>query len=82
MKRQDALDKIKNFTSYNPEHCKHLDRFVSSLGIPDFQFYVGRTSKQLECRSLTGLEKLKLISRITVVDMLPSVPHVKCHKIQ
>ena len=38
LKRDDAIEKVKKFQSFNPEKYKHLDKyqnFVSSLGIPD-----------------------------------------------
>ena len=85
MKRLDALDKIRQFSSFSRERCRHLDRyevFITSLGIPDFQLYVGQTSKQLKCRSLTGPEKLKLCKHISVVELLPEIPQSKCLQIQ
>lgn len=34
--------------------------FVSSLGIPSYNFYVGKSSKELKVRTLAGPEKLKV----------------------
>ena len=31
LKRQDALDRVKTFTTFNPERCRHLDRYQTSL---------------------------------------------------
>ena len=50
LKHQDAIEKVRNFSSFDP--LKYLDgyqKYISSLRIPDFQFYVGRASKQLKC---------------------------------
>ena len=63
--RQDLIDKTKKLSNFE---CKHLNRyqnFVSSLGIPGYIFWIGRDSKQLKCRTLTGPEKLKLFTNIT-----------------
>lgn len=59
LKRQDALDKHRTFTSFNisnHSHLSHYEAFVSSCAVSDFTFYIGHTSKQLKCRSLTGPE--------------------------
>lgn len=85
LKRQDAIDKRKAFSDFSIEKHQNLHRFetfVGSLGISDFQFYIGKTSKQLKCRSLTGPEKLKLISGIRVPVLLPTFDSSKSIKIQ
>lgn len=85
LKRQDAIEKVKHFTSFDPVKYRHLDKFqkfVSSLGIPDFQFYVGRTSRQLKCRTLTGPEKVKLLKHIQIEALLPTLPKCRSDEIQ
>ena len=75
LKRQDAIDKKKSFTSFNAEKYCHIfgfQKFVTRLGIPDFQFYIGKTSKQLKCRTLTGPEKCKVFQNIKITEMLPN----------
>ena len=77
LKRQDAIDKVTKFKSFDKSKCKHLSvyqDFITSLKIPDFQFYVGTTSKALKCRSLTGPEKLRVMSNIKIKDLLPKLP--------
>ena len=77
LKRLDAIQKAKKFSLFDRVKCRHLakfEEFVSSLGIPDFQFYVGRTSKQLKCRTLSGPKKLKIFDRISIKELLPSLP--------
>ena len=57
LKRQDCIDKVKKFTAFEPQKYRHLDsyqNFVSSLGIPGYQFWIGRNSKELKIRSLTN----------------------------
>ena len=60
----DAIDKSRKLSSFDPHKFKHLDsfqRFLTSLGIPNFQFWVGQNSKVLKWRTLTSPEKLKTI---------------------
>ena len=73
---QESIDKVKKFTVFNPIKHKHVyafEKFVSGLGIPGFWFYVGQTSKELKCRSLTGPEKLKSFQNINIYSLLPLV---------
>ena len=72
------------FTSFSMDKYPRLSayqRLVTSCSISNFQFYIGQTSKQLKCRSLTGLEKLKLFHAINVKELLPSLDN-KVQKIQ
>ena len=85
LKRQDAIDKVRAFTSFSMDKYPHLSayqRLITSCSISDFQFYVGQTSKQLKCRSLTGPEKLKLFHAINVKELLPSLDDNKVLKMQ
>lgn len=57
LRRQDKIDSQKKFTSFDPvkyKHCDGYQKFVTSLGISNFEFYIGRTSRELKTRSLTG----------------------------
>ena len=83
LRRQDAIENVKNF--WNPDlskyrHIQCYQTFVSSLGIPGFEFYVGRSSEELKCRSLTGPEKLKLFWNIHT--LLPNFFPVLSQQIQ
>ena len=85
LRRQDVIEKVKNFSSSNLTRYKHIQsyqNFVSSLGIPGFEFYVGRSSKELKCRSLTGPEKLKVVRRINIQALLPNFDASQCQAIQ
>lgn len=76
LKRHDAIEKVKKFQSFNPEKYKHLDKyqkFVSGLGIPGNTFNVGRDSKCLKSRTLTGPEKLKVFRNIRIAELLPKL---------
>ena len=85
LKRQDAIDKATKINKFDKTKCKHLsayEDFVSGLKIPGFQFYVGQTSRALKCRSLTGHEKLRVMSNIVIKDLLPSLADETSQKIQ
>ena len=85
LRRQDAIEKVKKFTSTDLTRYKHIQShqmFVSSLGIPGFEFYIGRSSKELKCRLLTGPEKLKLVKKIDIQAVLPNFDASQCQAIQ
>lgn len=86
LKRQDAIEEVKKFTNgFEISRHKHLERyeqFVSSLGIPSYKFYVGKNSKVLKVRTLTGPEKLRVMSSIMIKDLLPTLPDILCESIQ
>ena len=85
LKRHDAIDRTKKFSSFDPEKYKHLDKFqkfVSGLGIPGYAFYVGKDSKHLKSRTLTGPEKLKLFRNVRIADLVPKLSPDATTKIQ
>jgi len=85
LRRQDSIDKTKRFTTFDVKKCRHLDRyqnFVSSLGIPGYGLWIGRDSKQLKSRTLTGPEKLKLFANVNIQELLPSLPESETIQIQ
>ena len=84
LKSHDAIDKNKSFTSFDAEKYFHIFAFhksVTRLGIADFQFYVGKTSKQLKCRSLTGPEKIKVFQNIKTTEMLSNSSNQEAYAI-
>ena len=85
LRRQDAIATVKKFSNPNLSKYRHIQNFqtfLSSLGIPGFEFYVGRSSKELRCCSLTGPEKLKLFRSIRIQTMLPTLSSELCQQIQ
>ena len=85
-KRQDSIAAAKKFNGEfdiaKYKHCKGFEDFVRSLGISDYRFYIGKSSKLLKVRSLTGPEKLKLLSNINIQSLLPSIPPSEGGRIQ
>ena len=85
LRRQDAIDRVKKFSSADLSRYRHIQsfqNFVSSLGIPSFEFYVGRSSKELKFRSLTGPEKPKVLKHIDIQALLPNFEASQCQAIQ
>ena len=85
LKRQDSINKVKRFSSFDITKYKHMqgfEQFIKGLGIPGFEFYVGRTSKMLKSRLLTGPEKLKVFHNKKVWVLLPNFPCNEASKIQ
>ena len=63
-------------------HVRSLSRFthltafenkVKELGVSGYSFYIGKESKKLKWRSLTGPEKLKVFSNINLVELFPDL---------
>ena len=85
LKAEDAIDKARKFTSWDITRHKHLkayEDFMKSLSIPNYQFYLGKNSRVLKVRSLTGPEKLKLANHINIQSLLPRVAAEECSRIQ
>ena len=63
LKWADAIERLNKFSKFDSDKYKHLDayqKFVSSLGVPGYKFWIGQNCKQLKIRSLTGPERLKV----------------------
>ena len=86
LKCQDCIDKVTKFSSFDEgkynEHLSKYQDFVSSLKISDFRFYIGQTSKALKCRALTGPEKPKVMSSISIKDLFPALDDATTERIQ
>ena len=70
------LDVNKSMKVQNLEGLTHLSifqRIVQSMGIPGYTFRVGRESKKLKWRTLTGPEKLILFCNINIPEMFAEV---------
>lgn len=75
LRRMDLIEKRK-LTDFDPQKCKNLDRFqrfITSLGIPGYNFWVGKQSKELKWRTLTGPEKLTLFRTLIFKTCCPTL---------
>ena len=59
-----------------------FEKFVTSLGIPNYSFYIGKSSQELKVGTLTGPEKLKLFRHINIRELLPSFDETMILRIQ
>ena len=85
LKAEDAIKKAQKFSHWDITKHKHLKSYedlISTLGIPNYRFYLGKNSKVLKVRSLTGPEKLKLASHIKITELLPMIATEECARIQ
>ena len=67
--------KMKSLGQLN--YLKKYEGIFQSLGISGFSFWIGRESRKLKCRTLTGPEKLVLLKKMNIVVNFPEVPDVE-----
>lgn len=75
LRRLDALDKIKKFSTFDRVKARHLaswETFLDSLAIPNAHFYIGKKLKELKWRTLTGPEKNRVFENIQISTLLPN----------
>lgn len=58
LRRQDSATKLSTtvFDGHRYKHLHSFQTFISSLGIPGYNFWIGQNSQQLKWRTLTGPE--------------------------
>jgi len=73
LRRMDTIEKKDTFTNGFPrdkyKHMAAYETLLRNLGI-SFQWHIGKDSKKLEYRDLTGPEKLKLFENIKISSLL------------
>ena len=72
LRRRDGIEKQSGLSSFNKQNFFRLaayENFVSSLGIPGFNFDIGKPSKKLKYRTLAGREKLKVLKNIRICKL-------------
>ena len=72
-----TLDRIKeSMKIHSTDGLTHLSTYeaaLKSIGISGFTFWVGKTSKTLKWRTLTGTEKLLLFDKFKMADHFPDL---------
>ena len=69
------LDKIEKATKVkNLDQLKYVK--IKMLGITGFSFWIGKESRHLKCRSLTGPEKLIVFKKINIAETFPDATKV------
>ena len=75
--RLDAIQSraLKEFDRNLATHCADLEKLLADIGISGFSFYIGRESKVLKRRDLTGPEKIKLFQNLhKIKELVKSLP--------
>ena len=74
LRRIDHIDKATKLKSTdNSTTLKRYEQYLKSISIVGFYFWIGRESKTLKDRTLTGPEKLILFQQIQIVETFPEV---------
>lgn len=75
LRRLDKIDKCSKVKSVDQlQYIKRYESTLKMLGIPGFNFWIGKESKKLKWRTLTGPEKLKLFQNLNIPDTFPEIP--------
>ena len=73
------LDKIEKATKVrNIEQLMYIKKYENTLkmlGIVGFSFWIGKESKHLKWRSLTGPEKLVVFNKLNIAETFPEIPN-------
>ena len=81
LRRLDKIEKATKIASLEKlQYIRKYETTLKSLGISGFSFWIGRESKKLKWRTLTGPEKLILFENINLLVTFPEVPH--CEEVQ
>lgn len=81
LKRLDKIEKATKVKGIDQlQYIKKYERTLASIGISGFSFWIGRESKKLKCRTLTGPEKLILFQKLNIVTTFPEIPD--CEEVQ
>ena len=82
LRRLDKIDKCSKL-SKSVDQLQYIKKYESTLlmlGISGFSFWIGKESKKLKWRTLTGPEKLKLFAKLNIPETYPEVPD--CSSVQ
>ena len=74
LRQLDNIDKTVKLQ--NLDRLTHLGAFqqcVQRMGIPGYAFWIGRESRRLKWRTLTGPEKLIVFKNIDIPEMFPAI---------
>ena len=81
LKRLDKIEKATKVKGIDQlRYIKKYESTLASIGISGFTFWIGRESKKLKCRTLTGPEKLILFQKLNIVATFPEIPD--CEEVQ
>ena len=76
LKRLDSIDKaLKVRTLDSLQYLKLYESTLKMIGINGFAFWIGKESKKLKYRTLTGPEKLLLFKKLKLAETFPQIPN-------
>ena len=77
LREKDCIDKATKLKKLDClRYLKKYEDAVKGIGISGFSFWLGRESKVLKYRSLTGPEKLRLFDMINLIELFPDIRNV------
>ena len=76
LRRLDKIEKATRVKSVDQLHyIKKYESTLKMLGVSGFAFWIGKESKHLKWRSLTGPEKLAVFKRLNISETFPEIPN-------
>lgn len=68
--RIDQVNKLHSLDRSKLTHIASFEKVVKEMGISGYSFWIGRESKKLKWKTLTGSEKLVLFKNINILTAL------------
>ena len=81
LKRLDRIEKATSVKSLEQlQYIRKYESTLKTIGVSGFSFWIGRESKKLKCRTLTGPEKLIVFEKLDIIATFPDIPD--CEDVQ
>ena len=81
LKRLDRIEKATSVKSLEQlQYIRKYESTLKTIGVSGFSFWIGRESKTLKCRTLTGPEKLIVFEKLDIIATFPEIPD--CEDVQ
>lgn len=75
LRRLDGVEKCTSLESCSAVNVNEYQSFLKNTCKIPFNFYICKESSSLKWRDLTGPEKYKLFSKISIPDLFPNLPN-------
>lgn len=76
LRRLDSIERLNRKSLDRLHHLKKYEEALKVIGIRGSNFWIGKESKKLKWRTLTGPEKLLLFDNINLCELFPQVPNI------
>ena len=78
LRRLDCIDKATKLKTLDSlTYLKLYENTLKLIGVGGFSFWIGKESRKLKYRTLTGPEKLILFDKLNIAETFPQVPNVE-----